>query len=96
MRAAQVNGSASADAKRSRTLPEGITLAERERLYDETVHALLYDYNASQEQAIRQYLQPLSALRRTQYNPHRCPSEMGSPNRICLLRDAVLNCGGLI
>ena len=52
----QVNGSASADAKRSRTLPEGITLAERERLYDETVQALLYDYNASQEQAIRQYL----------------------------------------
>ena len=51
-----VNGSASADAKRSRTLPEGITLAERERLYDETVQALLYDYNASQEQAIRQYL----------------------------------------
>ena len=51
-----VNGSASADAKRSRTLPEGITLAERERIYDETVQALLYDYNASQEQAIRQYL----------------------------------------
>ena len=53
----QVNGSATADAKRSRTLPEGITLAERERLYDETVKALLHDYNASQEQAIRQYLQ---------------------------------------
>ena len=52
----QVNGSATADAKRSRTLPEGITLAERERLYDETVKALLHDYNASQEQAIRQYL----------------------------------------
>ena len=53
----QVNGSATADAKRSRTLPEGITLTERERLYDETVKALLHDYNASQEQAIRQYLQ---------------------------------------
>ena len=39
-----------------RTLPEGITLAERERIYDETVQALLHDYNASQEQAIRQYL----------------------------------------
>ena len=51
-----VNGSASADARRSRTLPEGITLAERERIYDQTVEALLYDYNASQEQAIRQYL----------------------------------------
>ena len=53
----QVNGSATADARRSRTLPEGITLTERERLYDETVKALLHDYNASQEQAIRQYLQ---------------------------------------
>ena len=52
----QVNGSASADARRSRTLPEGITLVERERIYDETVQALLYDYNASQEKAIRQYL----------------------------------------
>ena len=52
----QVNGSASADARRSRTLPEGITLAERERIYDQTVEALLYDYNASQERAIRQYL----------------------------------------
>ena len=52
----EVNGSASADARRSRTLPEGITLAERERLYDETVEALLHDYNANQERAIRQYL----------------------------------------
>lgn len=52
----QVNGSATADARRSRTLLEGITLAERERLYDEVVRALLLDYNASQEKAIRQYL----------------------------------------
>ena len=52
----QVNGSASADASRSRTLPEGITLVERERIYDETVRALLHDYNASKERAIRQYL----------------------------------------
>ncbi|MDD9991341.1 MAG: hypothetical protein OXP75_06050 [Rhodospirillales bacterium] len=52
----QVNGSATADARRSRTLLEGITLAERERLYDEVVAALLHDYNASQEKAIRQYL----------------------------------------
>ena len=51
-----VNGSATADVERSRTLPEGITLDERERLYDEIVAALLHDYNASQEQAIRQYL----------------------------------------
>ena len=52
----EVNGSTTADAKRSRTLPEGITLAERERLYDEVVEALLHDYNANQERAIRQYL----------------------------------------
>ena len=52
----QVNGSATADARRSRTLLEGITLAERERTYDEVVKALLHDYNASQEKAIRQYL----------------------------------------
>ena len=51
-----VNGSATADTRRSRTLPEGITLAERERLYDEVVAALLYDYNESQEKAIRKYL----------------------------------------
>ena len=52
----QVNGSATADARRSRTLLEGITLAERERTYDEVVKALLDDYNASQVKAIRQYL----------------------------------------
>ena len=52
----EVNGSATAEAKRSRTLPEGITLAERERHYDEMVAALLHDYNASQEAAIRKYL----------------------------------------
>ena len=52
----EVNGSAIAEATRSRTLPEGITLAERERIYDQTVRALLHDYNASQEKAIRQYL----------------------------------------
>ena len=52
----EVNGSAIAEATRSRTLPEGITLVERERIYDETVRALLHDYNASQEKAIRQYL----------------------------------------
>ena len=52
----EVNGSASADAQRSRTLPEGITLAERERHYDDMVGALLHDFNASQEQAIRKYL----------------------------------------
>lgn len=51
-----VRGSAIADARRSRTLLEGITLAERERIYDELVRALLNDYNTSQELAIRKYL----------------------------------------
>ncbi|MDE0048166.1 MAG: hypothetical protein OXO52_00150 [Rhodospirillales bacterium] len=52
----EVNGSATAEATRSRTLPEGITLAERDRVYDEVIAALLHDYNATQEKAIRQYL----------------------------------------
>ena len=51
-----MRGHATADARRSRTLPEGISLNERERLYDQVVAALLQDFNASQEQAIRQYL----------------------------------------
>ena len=51
-----VRGSATVDTTRSRTLPEGITLAERELIYDEIVEALLNDYNASLEQAIRRYL----------------------------------------
>lgn len=52
----EVNGSAIAEATRSRTLPEGITLAERDQVYDEVTLALLHDYNASMETAIRQYL----------------------------------------
>lgn len=52
----EVNGSATAQASRSRTLAEGITLAERDRVYDKVIAALLHDYNASQETAIRQYL----------------------------------------
>ncbi len=54
--AGAVRGHATADARRSRTLPEGITLNERERIYEEITEALLNDYNASQEQGIRQYL----------------------------------------
>ena len=51
-----VRGRASTDARRSRTLPEGITFDEREVLYDQIIGALLHDYNESQEQAIRRYL----------------------------------------
>ena len=55
--AGQVRGSAIADTRRSRTLPEGISLTERERQYDDIVDDLIRDYNASQVAAIRQYLQ---------------------------------------
>ncbi len=51
-----VRGHASADTQRSRTLREGLTLAERELIYHELLLALFDDYNASQVQAIRQYL----------------------------------------
>ena len=51
-----VRGSATADTVRSRTLPEGLTLTERQRLYDEIVGALIHDYDTTQELAIRQYL----------------------------------------
>lgn len=51
-----VRGHASADTRRSRTLREGLTLAERERIYHELLLALFDDYNASQVQALRQYL----------------------------------------
>ena len=51
-----VRGHASADTRRSRTLREGLTLAERDRLYHEILLALFDDYNASQVQALRQYL----------------------------------------
>lgn len=51
-----VRGHASADTQRSRTLREGLTLAERELIYHELLLALFDDYNASQVQALRQYL----------------------------------------
>ena len=52
----QVNGSATADASRSRTLLEGITLVERERIYDQAIRDLLHDLDTNLEGAIRQYL----------------------------------------
>jgi hypothetical protein len=50
-----VRAHTTAEAKRSRTLPEGLTLDERDKLYNSITEALLNDYNATQEQSIRQY-----------------------------------------
>lgn len=55
-RSGEVRGHASADTRRWRTLREGLTLAERERLYHELMLALFDDYNVSQVQALHQYL----------------------------------------
>ena len=51
-----VQGHATTEATRSRTLPEGVTLGEREQLYDDVIGGLLYDFNEGQEDAIRHYL----------------------------------------
>ncbi len=51
-----LRGHASAAVRRTRTLPEGLTLDERERLYREAADALLADYDSYQEQSIRRYL----------------------------------------
>ena len=51
-----VQGHATTDATRSRTLPEGITLSEREQIYDDVIGGLLFDFNENQEDAIRHYL----------------------------------------
>lgn len=45
-----------AEAVRARTLPEGATLNERDQVYFDLTAALINDFNASMEQAIRQYL----------------------------------------
>ncbi len=47
---------AAAEAERSRTVPEGLTLDEREQVLAEITEALLNDYNASQEQSIRAHM----------------------------------------
>ncbi|MBT6443012.1 MAG: hypothetical protein HOK61_11350 [Alphaproteobacteria bacterium] len=47
---------AAAEAARSRTLPEGATLNERDQIHFDLISALINDFNASMEQAVRQYL----------------------------------------
>jgi hypothetical protein len=46
-------GTASAQAKRSRTIPEGITLAARDRVWFELVEATMNDLNAELDRQIR-------------------------------------------
>jgi hypothetical protein len=45
-----------AKAQRSRTLPEGLTLNERDKIYQEITEALVNDLNATIEQNVRQFL----------------------------------------
>ena len=45
-----------AEAKRSRTIAEGASLYERDRIYFDLTLALMNDFNASMEQALRKYL----------------------------------------
>ena len=45
-----------AKAQRSRTLPEGLTLNERDKIYQEITESLVNDLNATIEQNIRQFL----------------------------------------
>lgn len=45
-----------AKAQRSRTLPEGLTLNERDKIYQEITEALVNDLNATIEQNMRQFL----------------------------------------
>lgn len=52
----QAGSYAAAEAARSRTLPEGASLNERDQAYFDLTAALLNDFNASMEQSIRQYL----------------------------------------
>jgi hypothetical protein len=48
----------STEASRSRTTPENVSLNERDQIYNELTMVLMNDFNASQEQGIRRYLQP--------------------------------------
>ena len=51
-------GIAAATARRSRTVPENLTLAERERIWHEMVEALMADLNTRLESTINNALQP--------------------------------------
>lgn len=53
-----LNGEVSAEATRSRTVPENLTLNERDKIWFEMSEALINDLNAELEKAINQFLQP--------------------------------------
>lgn len=52
----RVEGFATAEVSRSRTVPEDLTLNERDQLYFELVEAMMDDFNATFETNIRTYL----------------------------------------
>ncbi len=47
----------STEAARTRTTPENVTLNERDKIYDDLTKVLMNDFNTSQEQGIRRYLE---------------------------------------
>jgi hypothetical protein len=47
----------STEASRTRTTPENVTLNERDKIYDDLTKVLMNDFNTSQEQGIRRYLE---------------------------------------
>ena len=51
-----VTSTVTARAQRSRTIPEGLTLNERDRVYQEITEALINDLNATLEQNMRQHM----------------------------------------
>ncbi|MEE8172080.1 MAG: hypothetical protein V3T62_04040 [Alphaproteobacteria bacterium] len=46
----------STEARRSRTTPENVSLDERDQIYNDLTMVLMNDFNTSQEQGIRRYL----------------------------------------
>ncbi|MGD9537283.1 MAG: hypothetical protein AB7P52_05985 [Alphaproteobacteria bacterium] len=51
-----VTSTVTARAQRTRTIPEGLTLNERDQIYQEITEALINDLNTTLEQNIRQYM----------------------------------------
>lgn len=56
--ARRLNGEVSAEATRSRTVPENLTLNQRDKVWFEMSEALINDLNSELEKAINQFLQP--------------------------------------
>jgi len=56
--ARRLKGEVSAEATRSRTVPENLTLNERDRIWFQMSETLVNDLNTELEKAINQFLQP--------------------------------------